>query len=214
MRPRPLSWQESHYRNATVEDAIASQVAGAIHPNIRASEAEGVRRKPPDSLEAYDLLLCALPHFRALSKEDNREAIACLDQALQRDPDCGEARAFKAWCHAQKACCLWSDDPARYQAAAPRLATQATKRVGDHATALIAIGAALNIAGADRKLAASYLERALAIDPNNAWGWLRLGWASYYLGCFDQAVEHFEHALRLSPFDPFVFSVYIGLGSA
>ena len=197
-----------------LQDAIASQVAGALHPSIRASEIEAARSKPPDNLEAYDLVLRALPHFWAHTREDNRKAIAFLDQALQRDPDYGEALAFKAWCHAQEACYLWSDDPASEQAAALRLATQAAKRVEDHATALIAIGAALNIAGADRELAASYLERALAIDPNNAWGWLRLGWASYYLGRFDQAVEHFEHALRLSPFDPFVFNVYVGLGSA
>lgn len=197
-----------------LQDAIASQVAGAIHPSIRASEIEVARRKPTESLEAYDLVLRALPHFWAHTKEDNRKAIAFLDEALQRDPDYGEALAFKAWCHAQEACYLWSDDPAQDKATALRLAAQAAKRVEDHATALIAIGAALNIAGPDRELAASYLERALAIDPNNAWGWMRLGWASYYLGRFDQAVEHFEHALLLSPFDPFVFNVYIGLGIA
>jgi TolB-like protein len=124
-----------------LQDTIASQVAGAIHPSVRASEIEAARRKPTDSLEAYDLVLRALPHVWAHTREDNHKAIAFLEQALERDPDYGEALAFKAWCHAQEACYLWSDDPASDQAAAVRLAGEAAKRIEDHATALIAIGA-------------------------------------------------------------------------
>src|SRR5260370_1204361 len=40
-----------------LQDEIALAVVGAIEPSLRRAEVERVRRKRPDSLDAYDLLL-------------------------------------------------------------------------------------------------------------------------------------------------------------
>jgi len=40
----------------------------------------------------------------------------------------------------------------------------------------------------------------VTLDPN--WAWNRSGWLESYLDRADTAIEHFERALRLSPFDP------------
>ena len=45
----------------TVQDEIAMSVIGAIEPGLRKVEIDRVRRKRPDSLDAYDLVLQALP---------------------------------------------------------------------------------------------------------------------------------------------------------
>ena len=58
------------------------------------------------------------------------------------------------------------------------------------------------------------LERALALDPNNAWAWSRLGWIENYADQPRKAIENFERALRLSPVDPMNFNNYAGIGSA
>jgi TolB-like protein len=44
------------------QDQITETVVGLIEPQIRTSEIERARRKRPDSLDAYDLYLRALPH--------------------------------------------------------------------------------------------------------------------------------------------------------
>ena len=44
-----------------VQDEIAMSVIGAIEPNLRKAEIERVKRKRPESLDAYDLVLRALP---------------------------------------------------------------------------------------------------------------------------------------------------------
>ena len=44
-----------------VQDEIAMSVIGAIEPNLRKAEIERVRRKRPESLDAYDFVLRALP---------------------------------------------------------------------------------------------------------------------------------------------------------
>src|SRR3546814_6489766 len=86
--------------------------------------------------------------------------------------------------------------------------------VHDHATALSAIGAAYSLCTTDQARAASFIERALALDPNNAWAWMRAGWMKTMFGQPDDAFGCFERALALSPYDPFTFNVYFGMAAA
>jgi TolB-like protein/DNA-binding SARP family transcriptional activator len=195
-----------------LQDRIASHVAGAINPSIRASEIELAKQTRPENLQAYDLMLRALPHFWAHRKEDNQIALDLFGEALTRDPDYGVALAFKAWCHAQQACYLWADDPGEEREKAVAAAEQAALRVGDNATALTAIGATYSITTADYELAESFINRSLAIDPNNAWGWMRAGWLkALFDRDMEKAMDCFERALALSPFDPFRFNILFGM---
>jgi len=57
-------------------------------------------------------------------------------------------------------------------------------------------------------------EKALALDPKTAWAWNRSGWLKSYLGDPETSIEHFERALRLSPFDPMNFNAFLGTGGA
>src|SRR5690606_24217209 len=62
--------------------------------------------------------------------------------------------------------------------------------------------------------AQSFVDRALMLDPNHAWGWTRRGFLDVYRGEAAAARACFERAIRLSPLDPFSFNCYIGLGLA
>jgi TolB-like protein len=197
-----------------LQDRIASHVAGAINPSIRSSEIELARRTPPENLQAYDLVLRALPHFWAHRKEDNQIALDLFTEALARDPDYGVAMAFKGWCHAQQACYLWADDPGTERANAIATAQEAAKRVTDHSTALAGIGATYSLTTQDQRLAQSFVDRSLAIDPNNAWAWMRAGWLKVLFSLREDAISCFERALALSPFDPFTFNIYFGMAAA
>ena len=42
----------------------------------------------------------------------------------------------------------------------------------------------------------------------------RLGWVETYSDHSDRAIEYFQRALRLSPFDPTNFNNYVGMASA
>ena len=44
-----------------LQDEITLSVIGAIEPSLRQAEIERVKRKRPDSLDAYDLVLQAQP---------------------------------------------------------------------------------------------------------------------------------------------------------
>jgi TolB-like protein/Flp pilus assembly protein TadD len=214
---RTQLWSDRH-EGATTEifafqDRIAAQVAGALKPAIRQAEIEAARRKPPASLRAYDLVMRAFPKLWGQNATAINEAIAILADALRIDPQYGRAHALLAWCHALKVTYLWTADPEREVAAARRAIDAAMGLIDDDPTALTAAGAATSFSG-DQEGASALIEQALALDPNNAWAWSRLGWVGIYRGNPAAALERFEKAIKLSPLDPFAFNTRMGMASA
>ncbi|EJJ29229.1 adenylate/guanylate cyclase domain-containing protein [Rhizobium sp. CF142] len=192
-----------------LQDRIAAQVTGAIHPAIQSAETELSKRKPPSSLRAYDLVMRAYPYLWGQSKATNERAIPLLLDAIAIDPAYGRAHAFLAWCYAQHLGYIWTEEPERDLERALKSVEAAVGSIDDDPTALTAVGGALSHCG-DQERAAAYLERALALDPNNAWAWARYGWVASYKGEAG-ATERFERALTLSPADPLAFNMRMGM---
>jgi adenylate cyclase len=196
------------------EDQIAERVAGALHPSIRAAEIDQARRKRPNSMAAYDLVLRAMPHLWSHRAATNAEAIRLLDEAHRIDPGYGRATAFAAWARAQQVVYNWGSDVEKMRAEGDRLIAQAAETVGDDPTALCAISTATMLLFGDLERAQSWVDRALMLDPNHAWGWTRRGFLNVYRGDPEAATACFERSIRLSPLDPFSFNSLIGLGLA
>ena len=85
-----------------LQDRLTESIVGAIEPSLRRAEIERARRKRPDSLDAYDLYLRALPHAHANTPADTDEALRLLDEALRLDPNYAAAHGYAAWCHEQR----------------------------------------------------------------------------------------------------------------
>ncbi|TIO49297.1 MAG: hypothetical protein E5X80_24325 [Mesorhizobium sp.] len=194
------------------QDRIAAQVAGAIHPAIRGAEIELAKRKPPTSLRAYDLVMRAYPNIWGRRKDTNDQAIEPLKNAIGVDPAYGRAHALLAWCHASNAAYLWAEHPENELEEA-RAAVEAAGSIGDDPTALAAAGSALSMCG-EQERATTFIERALALDPNNAWAWARHGWIAIYKDEAARAPERFQRAMTLSPMDPFAFNMRLGMATA
>jgi len=84
----------------------------------------------------------------------------------------------------------------------------------DDATALGVAGYVLTYVVGELDDGAAFLEQALLINPNLAWGWGASGWVKMWLGEPNQAVERFAHAMRLSPADPSTFFMQYGMAHA
>lgn len=64
-----------------LQDQITERVVAIVEPSLQRSEIERSRRKRPESLEAYDLYLRALPHVAAQMPEEAQKALVLLQQA-------------------------------------------------------------------------------------------------------------------------------------
>ena len=82
-----------------LQDEITLSVVGAIEPSLRLAEIERVKRKRPDSLDAYDLVLRALPDVYSRMPEQAKKALVLLERALALDPNYALAHACAAECH-------------------------------------------------------------------------------------------------------------------
>ncbi|MFC6638860.1 hypothetical protein GV827_19160 [Sulfitobacter sp. JBTF-M27] len=193
-----------------LQDRVASQVAGAISPSIRASEIADARAVAPRDRRAYELYMSAFPHFWKHRREENERAIELLSLAIKRDGDNIRAQALRAWAYAQQATYMWNDTPLVSRENAQADAKSAMLSVGDHAPSLVAIAAALGMTGLDHDRAGQLLERALSLDPNSAWGWMRLGWNNVYRKEIAAGLAAFDRAETLSPRDPFFFNFQFG----
>ena len=196
------------------EDEIAEKVAGAVHPSIQQAEIALAKRKKPESLAAYDLVLRALPHLWAHRREDNAEAIRLTDEARRLDPGYARATAVAAWARAQHVIYSWTDEVEKTRAEGQRLVDEAAETVGDDPTALTALATAATLLAGDLDAASHFVDRALALDANNAWAWSRRGFIEAYRGNAEPAIAAFGHSMRLSPLDPFSFNSFNGMGFA
>lgn len=195
-----------------LQDEIASSVVAAIEPSLRQAEMERIRRKRPQDLDAYDLVLRALPFVYKLMPEGCRPALPLLQEALRLEPDYAFAHAALAWCHHV----MFSRgglDPAE-KAASLLHAGAAIQMGGDDASSL-AIGAFVTWFDAhDTRNAFELFDRALAISPSNVLALAASSVALAWSGNPRLAVQRAEQALHLSPFDPLRYLAYLGLSGA
>ena len=195
-----------------LQDTVAISVAGVIEPTLRPSEIERARRKRPDSLDAYDLYLRALPYAVAAMPEDADKALPLLGKAIELEPDFAIAHAMIAWCHEQRY--LRGGMQEETKNAALRHARQAIAVGGDDALALATAGFVIAVAGRDFETALTAFDRSFALSGSSA---LALSFSTIvraWKGDDAIAVEHGNRALCLSPFDPWLYMPYIGLAYA
>src|SRR5437667_1696750 len=195
-----------------LQDKVAISVAGVIEPTLRQTEIERARRKRPDSLDAYDLYLRALPDAFAAMPEDADKALALLGKAIELEPDFAAAHAIIAFCHEQRYLRGGMQEETRI-AGLPH-SRHAIAAGADDAAALATAGFVIAVAGHDYETALTAFDRSFALSSSSA---LALGYSSIvraWKGDDAIAVEQANRALRLSPFDPSIQLPYVGLAYA
>lgn len=203
-------WGERYDRRSddifALQDEIALSVVGAIAPSLRRAEINRVRRKRPDSLDAYDLVLRAQPDVDSGMPEQVTRALALLERAIALEPDYALAHGNAAMCHH----CLFLRAGLQEvnRAASIRHARSAIIHGQDDALALTWAGFSIGMDGHDRVAAFTALEAALAVSPSSALtyilGSVMLGWG----GEAERAIEWSERGVRLSPFDSWAWAAF------
>jgi TolB-like protein len=190
-----------------LQDQVATSVVGAIAPKLEQAEIERAKRKPTESLDAYDHFLRGLAYVHQWTKAASDEALRHFHRVIELDPDYAAAYGMAARCYSARKVSGWVDDLDREVAESARLARHVMKIGKDDAVALYTAGMALAYVVGDLEDGGAMIERALALNPNAAWAWLFAGWTKVWLGEPDAALERIQRAMRLSPQDPQFFNM-------
>jgi tetratricopeptide (TPR) repeat protein len=189
-------------------------VVGAIAPRLEQAEIERAKRKPTESLDAYDYFLHGMANFNQRTREAVDEALRQFYKAIELDADFASAYGMAAWCYGWRKINAWMTDRAQEIAETERLARRATELGQDDAVALSRGAHALAFVVGDLDAAPTFVDRALALNPNLAVAWYASGWVRIYLGEPDTAIRHFAQAMRLSPLDPQIITMQAGTAFA
>ncbi|WP_119272266.1 BTAD domain-containing putative transcriptional regulator [Taklimakanibacter deserti] len=194
-----------------LQDRITSSVVGAIAPRLRDAEIERARRKPTDSIDAYDLFLRALALHNTVIYEDGREALRLLDRAIELDPDYAAAYGLAAYCRMRQRQRGWVDSTT---SEGVRLARLAARKGQDDPDALWMAGVSLAMLIGESDEALALIERSLGLNPNSAGAWLVSGVVRAYAGDSATGIAHFERSIELNPLDPLVYIAWYGIAFA
>jgi TolB-like protein len=197
-----------------LQDQVTASVIGAIAPKLEQVEIERAKRKPTESLDAYDYYLRGLANSSQWSKEPTDEALHMFYRAIELDPGFAAAYGMAAYCFVMRKGNRWIIDRASEVAEAARLSRLAVDLGADDAVALAGGGYTLAFVVHEVEKGSAYIDRAIALNANFATALVSSSWAKAFLGESDEAIKRATSSMRLSPLDPFSFRALGAIGLA
>jgi len=195
-----------------LQDEVTVAVVSAIQPKLLQTEIDLAARRP-NNLSAYDLCLRA-QHLQSWTRVGSAESLRLASRALEIDPRCGFAATLAGECHLRNARLGWAADQRSEIAEGLRLLRLALSIDGNATLALSLLGNAIASFSDDYDTAREMVDRAVALNPNSSRLWDLRGFAYLMAGQPDEAIRSFERRIRLSPFDPLLFSTFAGMSVA
>jgi TolB-like protein len=185
-----------------LQDDITSRVIGSVGPQILVAEAARVRRKPPQSIDAWDLVLQALPHMWRMTTEEQGRAQELLRQAVGIDAEYAHAHALLGWTYIS----MFN--------LGSRTISEFTDRALDAGAKAVSLDdqepwghLVLGLGHARRRRpeeAVTHLSESIELNPSFALAHAGLGYALACGGQPEKGLQSLDQAQRLSPRDPFL----------
>jgi len=196
-------WAERYDRDLedifAVQDEVTQAVAAALPSRLDQVAVERTRRRPTDSLTAYDCLLRGEWLQRRGGHHDH-EALAMFEKAAEIDPNSARAYACISRWHAFSVYSHEVPTDRAFQLARHYAERALDADDGDAMVQSSAATAYLNLG--EHALAQAHIERALSLNPNDVEVLYRMGAVATYLGNPDDGLEWMQKAMRLDPFYP------------
>jgi adenylate cyclase len=181
-----------------VQDRITTEIARALSVRVTQIEQRRVFAKPTDSLEAYDYVLRARPALQRPARGNNAEARSFLRRAIQLDPNYAAAYAALAETYYTDVSMGWAESPTASLGRAEEMAKKALGLDDAEVRARIVLGR-IHIFYHRYEQAKAEMDRAIAINPNDAHGIAGRGNILMWSGQTDAAIEALELAQHIDP---------------
>jgi TolB-like protein/class 3 adenylate cyclase len=184
-----------------LQDRIATRIVWSVAPHVREAELKRARRKRPENMTAYDLVLQAVDLIYRMNHADFVRAGPLLQRAIEADDGYATAYAYSALWKIHNINQGWTTNQKVDAEEALRLAAAAIDRDPADGFALAVYGHGTSQQLRDYRAGMELFDRALAAAPGNAMVWTLSSGVYSYMGNGSAAIERAEKGLRLSPVD-------------
>jgi adenylate cyclase len=211
-------WADRFERELTdifaLQDEVTVAVVSAIQPKLLQTEIALATRRRPENLTAYDFYLRAVQQNYLATRDGVAEAIRLAHRALELDPRFGLVAALAGLCHTQNVLWGYAVDPQFDRKEAIRLLRLALSiDDGDsERLAWASVTSAFMVGDCESEM--EMADRAVALNPNSHLAWHTRGHVYRVAGLPEEAVRSFELAIRMSPVDPLLHRVFVGMAYA
>ena len=197
-------WSERYDRQMpdlfALQDEIAHSVAGTVAGRLRLTAEERAERKPVTSLKAYDYALRAQSMI-ADSKETNLRVREAYEKAIELDPACTKAYIGLARSYIIDSFNHWAGPAESPLDRARDCAAKAVSLDNTDSRAQLILGSAY-AQRAEFEEAKVHVDRALALNPNDADAFAIMGFYQEGIGRPEEAIGCYRTAMRLNPYYP------------
>jgi adenylate cyclase len=181
-----------------VQERITAEIAETLAIRVTQIEQRRVSAKPTENLDAYDYVLRARPALQRPARAELAQSRVLLRQAIALDPNYAAAYSALAESFYVAVSMGWAESPTEFLSQAEQLANKALTIDNRDVRARILLGR-IDIFYHRYEQALAEMDRAIALNPNDAHALAGRGNALTWLGQTDAAIEALEQALRIDP---------------
>ncbi|WP_429806706.1 tetratricopeptide repeat protein [Ensifer sp. B1-9] len=204
-------WSEHYDRRLTdifaIQDDVTRMIVSTLVGQIESADLRQALRKPPKSLAAYEFYLRGLAHIRGYEPDDNRQAHAMFQAAVDRDPQFALAHAYLALAIIAEQ--GYGNAPSDVLDAALAIARKAVS-LDEAESGCQRMLAIIQFYRREFELAERHYRRAYLLNPNDANTLVQMGGLLARRGKLDEAMEWINEGFRLNPFPPPWYSATLG----
>ncbi|MCC8981365.1 adenylate/guanylate cyclase domain-containing protein [Bradyrhizobium acaciae] len=211
-------WADRFERDLTdvfaLQDEVTVAVVSAIQPKLLQTEIGLAARRRSENPTAYDFYLRAIQSYYSTTPQGLAEAIHLARRALELDPRFGFAAALAGACHMRNVLLGYSVNPRFDREEAIRLLRLALSIDDDDPDAVATAAMTSAYMVGDYESEIELADRAVALNPNSFAAWSCRGQVYRIAGLPEEAIRSFERAIRMSPVDPRLHLMFMGMGQA
>jgi len=198
-----------------LQQDIATQVARLLaqpHGIIDKAELRTAAGRSPESMSSYECVLQTREYWRQPNAKQHKQVRACLERAIQKDPDYADAWAALAFIYADEVRVDFNPSADRPDPAseALQLARHAVTLAPDSPLPLQAVGIAHWLRREPALSIAAY-EHALALNPHDSDILADLGRAYSLTGDWDKGIPLIREAFERNPAQPSWYRMFIAI---
>src|SRR5271166_5328644 len=197
-----------------LQDEITRKVVSAIEPRLLEAESLRSQHRSPKDIDAWDMVMRANALFWRLTNTESEAAIAMLKRAVELYPDYAPAQSMLAFMLLMTRFAVWTSSGVELDVKETATLAARAAQLDDSDPWAHLAPAWVAFTRRQTDAAVEEFRRALELNPNFAAAHGYLGLALALGGRSDEAIDHIEHAMRMSPRDPQISMFNTALAAA